>query len=114
MSSLKECFCNSASAAWDKVTKNSARLERGMEEASAIFLSPAVAAGLFSHQIYQEDGITGLAYMAVGLTAAWVAGIAAMSRLEIKEFDKEKHEEQVATALRFYTTNKDKFPAPTL
>ena len=113
MNSLVGHFYKAVAGAWDEVTLNSARIERGMEKASAGFLAgPPVLAGFFGHQVYQEDGIGGLGYIALSLVAYYVGMLAIKSRTEIRQFDKKKQEELVATALKFYDANKGTVPSP--
>ena len=99
---------------WDKVTLNSARLQRGMQEASigggAVW--PLGLAGLYAGPMYREDGLAGLGTLVL-TAAAFAVGLLAMkSRVEISQFDKQKKEDYTKDAVAFYEANKDKGPAP--
>jgi hypothetical protein len=99
---------------WDKVTLNGARLERGMEKASlgGAVIGPVAMAGYFTGPIYREDGLGGLAKMALTVLAFLIAELAIKSRAEISLFDKKKTEDYTKDAVAFYEANKGKGLAP--
>jgi hypothetical protein len=105
---------NALKPIWDKVTRNAARLERGMERASVGggAIAPLVLLGSFSNPIYQEDGLGGLGILVLA-SAAFAVGLLAMkSRVEINQFDKKKREDYTKDAVIFYEANKVDAPAP--
>jgi len=86
--------------AWDKITLDSVRLKRVMEKTSPIVLAPFYGAGVLLYPTYQLDGMKGLADLALVLAVAWVGGVAARTRLEIKAHDMEERNERLREALR--------------
>jgi hypothetical protein len=98
------------SAAWDKVSMNSVRLERGTEEAKwnhgtsgwLVFMN-----ALCLTDAYRDMGISGAVGMIIMSAGIALALFHAQNYSEIKQHDQKEEKAYAAKAIKFYEANKD-------